>query len=233
MNKGNEWKWRACNAEKAIDSTNDGYWVLNADGGFVDVNPGYCRMMGYSRDEVLAMCIADFEAVATMAQIKAQILRIIQQGHERFETQHRHRDGKWIDLEITVTVVDQRYLVAFLRDISERKAADLALRELMRAAEAANQAKRDFLVKVSHEFRTSMNGIIGPTNLLLETPLDADQRECLTLLQESAKSLMSTLSDMLDFSKTGDEKPRWVTAESAPKFPEQFPEQWLASVQKE
>lgn len=112
MSQGEEWKWRARNAEKAIDSTNDGYWVLDADGAFVDVNPGYCRMMGYSREEVLAMCIADFEAAATMPQIKAQILRIIQQGHERFETRHRQRDGNWIDLEITVTVVDQRYLVA-------------------------------------------------------------------------------------------------------------------------
>jgi PAS domain S-box-containing protein len=229
VSAGEEWKWRACNAEKAIDSTNDGYWVLDADGAFVDVNPGYCRMMGYSREEVLAMCIADFEAVATMPQIKAQILRIIQQGNERFETRHRQRDRNWIDLEITVTVVDQRYLVAFLRDISQRKKADLALRDLMRAVEASNQAQSDFLVKVSHEFRTSMNGIIGPTHLLLETPLDADQRECLTLLQESAKSLMSILSDMLDFPKTQADKPRCVKAGSALKFPEQC----SATVQKE
>jgi signal transduction histidine kinase len=130
----------------------------------------------------------------------------VQSGHERFETRHRHRDGHWIDLEITVTGMDQLYLVAFLRDISERKAADLVLRELMRAADAANQAKRDFLVKVSHEFRTSMNGIVGPTNLLLETPLDADQRECLTLVQDSAKSLMATLNNMLDFPRMEAEK---------------------------
>ena len=192
---------RARYAEKAIDSTNDGYWVLDADGRFVDVNPGYCRMVGYHRDEVMAMCIADFEAVATMAQIQAQIQRIVQQGHDRFETRHRHRDGKWIDLEITVTGVDKRYLVAFLRDISDRKAADLALRKLTRAAEAANQAKSDFLANMSHEIRTPMNGVIGLTDLLLETPLESDQLEYLTMVQESAKSLMAILNDMLDFSK--------------------------------
>lgn len=92
-------KRRASNAEKAIDSTNDGYWVLGADGRVVDVNPGYCRMLGYRRDEVMAMSIADFEAVAVMPQIRAQIARIIQRGHERFETRHRHRDGTWVDLE--------------------------------------------------------------------------------------------------------------------------------------
>jgi PAS domain S-box-containing protein len=201
VSQGEEWKWRARNAEKAIDSTNDGYWVLNADGRFIDVNPGYCRMVGYSRDEVLAMCVADFEAVATMQQIQAQILRIVQCGHERFETRHRHRNGHWIDLEITVTGMDQLYLVAFLRDISERKAADLALRELTRAAEAANQAKSDFLANMSHEIRTPMNGVIGLTDLLLETPLESDQLEYLTMVQESAKSLMAILNDMLDFSK--------------------------------
>ena len=192
---------RARNAEKAIDSTNDGYWVFNADGRFVDVNPGYCRMIGYRRDEIMAMNIADFEAVAAMPQIQAQIARIIQRGHERFETRHRHRDGNWIDLEITVTGVDQRYLVAFLRDISARKAADLALRELTRAAEAASQAKSDFVANMGHELRTPMNGVIGLTDVLLETPLDAEQREYLTLVKNSAESLMAILNDILDFSK--------------------------------
>ena len=193
-------KRRASNAEKAIDSTNDGYWVLGADGRFVDVNPGYCRMVGYRRDEVMAMSIADFEAVAVMPQIRAQIARITQRGHESFETRHRHRDGTWVDLEITVTGVDQRYLVAFLRDISARKASDLALRELTRAAEAANQAKSDFVANMSHEIRTPMNGVIGMTDLLLDTPLEADQREYLTLAKSSAESLMAVLNDILDFS---------------------------------
>ena len=55
---------RANNAEKALDSTNDGYWVLSPTGAFIDVNQSYCRMMGYTRNEVMSMSIADFEAVA-------------------------------------------------------------------------------------------------------------------------------------------------------------------------
>ncbi len=192
---------RAQNAEKAIDSTNDGYWVLDADGAFVDVNPGYCRMMGYQRAEVMRMCIADFEEVATLPQIQAQIRRIIQKGHERFETRHRHRNGHWVELEITVTGVDHRYLVAFLRDISDRKAADLALREATRVAQAANQAKGDFLANMSHEIRTPMNGVIGMTDLALDTTLDATQREYLLTVKSSAQALLVILNDILDFSK--------------------------------
>lgn len=120
----------ARNAEMAIDSTNDGYWVLDSEGRFIDVNQGYCRMMGYTRAELMTMRIADFEAVATTAQIQSQIRRILLKGHERFETRHRHRDGSWLDLEITVTVVEGRYLVAFLRDISDRKRAELQIHDL-------------------------------------------------------------------------------------------------------
>ncbi len=121
---------RAVNAERAIDSTNDGYWVIDAEGRFVEVNDAYCRMLGYSREQVMSMEIADFEAVANQAQIEVQIARILTKGHERFETRHRHSDGHWVDLEITVTGIDRRHLVAFLRDISARKAAQDRIKEL-------------------------------------------------------------------------------------------------------
>ena len=188
-------------AEKAIDSTNEGYWVIDADGNFVEVNPGYCRMMGYSHAQIMKMCIADFEAVATMAQIRAQIQRIIQKGYERFETRHRHIDGHWIELEITVTGVDDRYLVAFLRDIGERKAADAALREATQQAEQANRAKSEFLANMSHEIRTPMNGVLGLTEVVLDSPLEPQQREHLELVKSAAVSLLVILNDILDLSK--------------------------------
>ena len=111
-------------AVQAIDSSNDGYWVLDAEGRFVEVNDAYCRMVDLPREQVMRMKIADFEAVATQDRIRAQIQRILKAGNERFETRHRRRDGHWIDLEITVTAVDHGLLVAFLRDVSQRKAAE-------------------------------------------------------------------------------------------------------------
>lgn len=188
-------------AEKAIDSTNEGYWVIDADGNFIEVNPGYCRMMGYSHAQIMKMCIADFEAVATMDQIRAQIQRIIQKGYERFETRHRHLDGHWVELEITVTGVDNRYLVAFLRDIGERKSADAALREATQQAEQANRAKSEFLANMSHEIRTPMNGVLGLTEIVLDSPLEPLQREHLELVKSSALSLLVILNDILDLSK--------------------------------
>lgn len=120
----------ANNAEKALDSTNDGYWVLSPTGAFIDVNQGYCRMMGYTRDEVMLMSIADFEAVAKTEQIQAQIRGILKSGQQTFETRHRHRNGDWVDLEITATGVDGRYVVALLRNVSDRRLADRKIHHL-------------------------------------------------------------------------------------------------------
>jgi len=117
-------------AIQAIDSSNDGYWVLDSEGRFVEVNDAYCRMVDLPREQIMRMKIADFEAVATQDRIRAQIQRIVKAGNERFETRHRHRAGHWIDLEITVTAVDEGLLVAFLRDVSDRKAADERINRL-------------------------------------------------------------------------------------------------------
>jgi diguanylate cyclase (GGDEF)-like protein/PAS domain S-box-containing protein len=115
-----------------LQTATDGYVVVDADGRFIDTNEAYCAMVGYGRDELLRMRVVDVEAVESPADERRHVAEIRRAGHARFETRHRRKDGRVIDVEVSTTHLEIRggVLITFIRDISARKEAELQIRQL-------------------------------------------------------------------------------------------------------
>jgi PAS domain S-box-containing protein len=122
----------------------------------------------------------------------------------REEMVHKHRDGAPIPTEVSImalTLEGAEVFIGIWHDLRERKAAEAALRAAKEDAEAANQAKSQFLSNCSHEIRTPMNGVIGVAELLLETPLTPEQRGFVETIRSSGDFLLKLINDILDLAK--------------------------------
>jgi PAS domain S-box-containing protein len=109
----------------------DGFWMVDARGRLLEVNETYCRMSGYSEAELLTMTIGDLDAEETAAQTSEHMQQLLAVGSGSFESRHRRKDGTLFDVEVRVQIspTEPGELVVFLRDITEQKGAQMALRE--------------------------------------------------------------------------------------------------------
>ncbi len=121
---------------------------------------------------------------------------------KKFETHTFERDrGDGTVIEVHGTPVPTGGFVTTYTDITERKRAEQAMREAKEQAEALAQAKSEFVAVVSHEVRTPMNGVLGMSRLMLDTDLDAEQKEFAETIVASGEALLTILNDLLDISK--------------------------------
>jgi PAS domain S-box-containing protein len=108
----------------------DGYWLVDLNGRLIDANDAAATMLGCSRDALLRLGTNDIDVIDTPADIHARIEQIRNSGGERFETKHRKQSGEIIDVEVSSTLLPGgSALVVFVRDITERKQAEVALQE--------------------------------------------------------------------------------------------------------
>lgn len=133
----NERKRKEDEYRTIIQASTDGFWMTDTAGRILDVNQSICRILGYSREELLRMRIADIDAEDSVEDIVARTNQIMREGGVIFLARHRRKDRRVIDVEVSaqyVASLGERFYV-FIRDISERRRAETELRKLSRAVE--------------------------------------------------------------------------------------------------
>jgi len=114
---------------KALTQTSiDGFFVLDIEGRFLEVNDVYCKISGYSREALLSMNIKDLELDEVDKRTDAHIQKIIDEGGDKFENRHRKSDGTFFHLLNSVTFIsNEKSFICFFHDITDRKKAEKEL----------------------------------------------------------------------------------------------------------
>jgi PAS domain S-box-containing protein len=135
--KGREDEYRA-----AIETSPDGYWLLDASGRILDVNEAYCRLSGFAREELIGHTALEFDAGTDPAEVPARLEQIRQAGQQRIETWHRARDGRlWpVDVSVTFSPLAGGRMFAFIKDLSATRRAEAELRRLWLAVEQTSNS---------------------------------------------------------------------------------------------
>jgi PAS domain S-box-containing protein len=192
-----------------IDNVPDYMYVKNRESRFLVANLSVAQQMGAkTAEELLGKSDFDFYPRELATSFYADEQRVIRSGLAEINREETGLDSQGNVSQVLTTQVPLRDknggitgLAGIGRDITQLKKAQAEMQKAREAAEAASRAKSEFLANMSHEIRTPLNGIMGMTDLALETELTPEQREYLETVKASSDSLLKVINDILDFSK--------------------------------
>jgi diguanylate cyclase (GGDEF)-like protein/PAS domain S-box-containing protein len=197
----------------------DGFWITDFQGRILDANESVCRVLGYSREELLRLSIRDIEADESPAEIAARTRSMMETGHVQFEARHRRKDGTIINVEVSVLYVATigDHFFAFIRDVTQRKHAEAALRIAATAFESQEGMfitdAKSVIVQVNRAFSEitgyTARDAIGQTPKILSS--GRHDAAFYDAMKDSIGKTGGWQGEIWNRRKNGEVYPEWLT----------------------
>ncbi|MBZ0204149.1 MAG: PAS domain S-box protein [Ignavibacteria bacterium] len=187
-----------------VNSAPTGIYTIDGQGKYLDVNDKICKILGYSRDEILKLSINDLLPPGFVDYASAKFNELKLTGKMIAETEYVCKDGTigwWIVHAIALS--EDRFL-CFTTVITERKRAEEELTKVKEKAELSNKLKDAFIANISHEIRTPLNGILGMTGLIedsLSRYIRKEEKDYFNAIDQASTRIVRTIDMILNFSR--------------------------------
>ncbi len=191
-----------------VEETDNAVILTNQDGLIEWVNKAFCKMTGFLAEEFIGTRGEQFSKINEDGPSPIEHLNEVLDKKKSisYEAQRRKKDGTsfWTNTNLIPILDDDGEILQIASvstDITDKKAREKELEQAKKRAEASEKTKEEFLANMSHEIRTPLNAILGFTELLLKTELNAAQLEHIKTIKVSGDNLLVIINDILDFSK--------------------------------
>lgn len=191
-----------------IRTSLDAFVASDVRGRIMEVNDAYCRLTGYSREELLKMNTADIAEVESPEEADQHVRKLLNEGSDRYETRKRRKDGRIQTVEVSsnYTNLYGGRIYRFIRDITERKHAEEHRDQLLHEVESANEELKNFAYVVSHDLKAPLRAIGSLAEWLsadYADKLDDEGKEHLRLLTSRVRRMDGLIDGILQYSRVG------------------------------